>query len=206
MVLSQWGWGKRGWGAGRQARTLAAGFVVSAGLVLALGIFLAACSDDKGNGGTEPTIRHPQDFIPQGTSGMSLNGSVQVATNAEELQQVINGGYGVYLTYNFQELALQNYLGNVAGSQASLDVYIYDMGTAEDAADLHHDVEINGSGSYEELDDVGDEERLFIGLGWQKIQFLKGQYWVRIYIDSSTEDAKTLLDLFGTAVVDEIAG
>jgi hypothetical protein len=176
------------------------------GLILSLAAALPACSDDDGGGGTEPEIRHPEDFIPQGTSGMSKNGSVQVATNAEELQQIINGGYEVYVTYNFQELALQNYLGDVAGSQAALDVSIYDMGTPEDAVELHDDVEINGSGNYEELDDIGEEERLFTGLGWQKIHFLKGRYWVKIYIDSNSEDAKTLLGLFGAAVVDEIDG
>ena len=71
MVFSQVGLGY-----GRKTVTIIVSCMVLAGLIFISGISLMACSDDDGGGGTPPEIRHPEDFIPQGTSGMTKHGVV----------------------------------------------------------------------------------------------------------------------------------
>ncbi|MCK4305721.1 MAG: hypothetical protein KAY24_15895 [Candidatus Eisenbacteria sp.] len=186
--------------------------------VLILAVIAIGCSNDcicncgsdsgdgNGNGNGDDTstvIRHVEDFLPQDAGGFTRDGDPSIATTASELQDIINGGYEIYDNHNFQEFVEQKYKGPLDGGEKTLTVWIFELATVEDAQELYDDPEID-IGNCEELGGIGDQERLCRGLNSLLIQVQRDQYWIKLSIDSSSQDARTLLELFGTHIDLEI--
>lgn len=169
------------------------------GLVVLL---IAGCGDDKKET-TEPPIRHPQDFLPQSVSGLAKDGAVRVATTATELQEIVDGGYQVYTSHGFRELAEQNYTGTVGGTQTSLLARLFDQETEANATALHADENIN-TGGCSPSGGIGDDARYCPSFISQSIQFRRGQYWVQLAISDVSPDGRTVLELFAQHIDSEI--
>jgi hypothetical protein len=180
-------------------RLLALGVVV-----LILGPFLLACNEDDDDNGTNPVIRHPQDFLPPGTQGMPAVGSPRIATDTAGLQDIVNGGFQVYTNNGFQELAEQTYEGTVGSNSATVRIWIFDLGDAANAEALHD--ELLQEGSWEEWDGVGDAAHRRTELFSHIILFRRDNYSARLDISNSSQDAKDLVVLFATHIDQRIIG
>ncbi len=174
---------------------------LSAGLFLAaLLVTAAGCSKDDNTSG--PTIRHPQDFLPAGTEAMPKAGSPRVATDTDGLRLIVNGGYQVYTNNGYREVVEQAYSGTVGSSAASITVWIIDVGSSENADALHD--ELLQIGTWEEMDELGDEAHSQTALFAYTILFRAAGYSARLVITTSSQDAKDLVLLFATHVEQEI--
>ena len=187
----------------RRARSLRARWILAAlGILAALAC--TGCGDDDKKS-TDPTIQHPEDFLPQSVSGMTRDGAVQTATTTSELQALVDGGFQVYTSHGWRELAQQNYTGTVGGMETGLQARIFDQGAAENAAALHADENLSSSGC-SIVNGLGDEGRHCPSFGSQSLQFRRDRYWVQVLIYNDTQDGRTVLDLFGQHVDGEIQG
>lgn len=187
----------------RSARSVA-GRVVIGFALLCMSMFTFGCSDDDGSG---PVIRNPEDFLPQSVGDMTRDGNPLTATTATELQGHINGGYEVYVENNFQDFAWQAYQGTVGGGQATVDVWIFELATADDARALYDEDDHLCGALREELNGIGEQGELcFNPNEGSRVIFQRGKYWVRIYVNNNTQDAKDLVELFATHIDSEIGG
>jgi hypothetical protein len=167
---------------------------------LLLATALIGCGKDNS---PQPSIRHPQDFLPQTLSGLARDGAVRVATNVTELQAIVDGGYQTYTQHDFRELAEQSYSGTLGGSSTTLRARVFDQGTAAAATALFADVNVDPGGCTTLLD-FGDEARICSGLLTQTVQFRRGIYWVELVIQDTSPDGRSLLELFAQHVDGEI--
>lgn len=165
--------------------------------------FCAGCGDD--NGGTEPEIRHPQDFFPQSVGGLTRDGSPRTATTETELQDLINGGYETFTSHNFEEFAEQAYMGTVGDAEVNLTAWIFEFETVGDAANLYEDERVD-IGGCEGVDEIGNQQELCRALFSLVMQIQRDEYWMRLTITSSSQDARQVLDLIATHIDDEITG
>ena len=166
--------------------------------------FMVGCGDDAG----KPSIRHPQDFLPQELGGMTPEGSPTSATTADELRVLIDGGYETYTEHNFQEFALQTYQGTIRESQAEVEVWVFEMPNSDDARALYDDEDLLCAAYHEGLSDIGEQGELCYTNEWQRIQFQRDKYWSRVlvrdYSIDAAEDARTVLRLFATHIDQKI--
>jgi len=171
--------------------------------LLSLWCWFSGCSEDEGD--EQSQIRHTEDFIPPETTGMTKDGPVQIATDQTTLEEIINGGYQFYINNGFQELAAQNYLGTVGTySNIAMEVWICDVQSAANGAGLHAD--LMQTGSWEQVDELGDADFRSEALTAYTILFRRGKYFMKLIIDLKTQDAKNLLGLFASHIDQEIAG
>jgi hypothetical protein len=133
---------------------------------------------------------------------MQEDGSPRVATDTAGLQDIVNGGYEIFTTNGFQEMVEQNYEGTVAGTAATMRVWIFDMAETDNATVLHD--ELTRTGAWEEWSEVGDQAHRRTELFAHIIMFRREQYSVRLDISSSSQEAKDLLSLFATHIDQEI--
>jgi hypothetical protein len=174
----------------------------AAGLVLAfLLASMIGCGDD---GGPAPVIRQLVDLLPPGTDTMQKDGDPRTATDASGLKGIV-GSESIYYTNNgFLEMIEQMYGGAVGGTGAVARVWIFDMGSAENAAALHE--ELLQGGSWEEWNDLGDEDhRRSTLLGFQ-ILFRRDNYSAQLDISVTSQDARDVLFLFATQLDEAIIG
>ena len=173
-------------------------------LLLGLMALLIGCGDEAGG----PTIRHPQDFLPQVLGGMTPEGSPTNATTAEELSDAINGGFNIYVEHNFQECTQQFYQGTIRDDQVVIEVWVFEMPTTQDATDLQNDEQLICTAFREVLSDIGDQGELCYTGEWQMIRFRRENYYSRIFIETypqeAFEDVRTVLELFATHIDQKI--
>ncbi len=194
-------------GARKRAGALVAGkrasVRVAGALWLLAGLSLfAGCGDDKSTNGTPgpTTPSHPQDLIPPSGGGLTRSGEMLLADTAQELQQAIDGGYSLYTQYSFQEFAGQEFHATVDGNQQTVRIWVFRMGTAQNAQDLHNDSN-NQMGT--PTSEYGSEARIEISSA-TTIRFWRDVYWTLLTIDSSSANAQTLLALLARNIDDEI--
>ncbi len=174
--------------------------LVVAGLLLIAMSGSPGCSKDDNTSG--PTIRHPEDFLPAGTDAMAKDGNARIATDTDGLRLIVNGGYQVYTNNGFREVVEQVYSGTVGGSAASVTVWIIDVGSSENADALHR--ELLQIGTWEEMDELGDEVHNQTALFAYTLLFRRGRYSARLVSSTSSQDAEDLVLLFATHIDQEI--
>jgi hypothetical protein len=160
----------------------------------------AGCGGEEG--GSQPTIRHPEDFLPPGTAAMQKDGNPRTATDTAGLQDIVDGGFEVYTNNGFREMVEQMYTGNVGGSNATVRLWIFDQSSTENAQALHED--ILQEGTWEQSGKIGDAEYRRTVLFASIILFRRNQYSAQLEISANSQDAKDLLVLFATHVDQEI--
>ena len=172
-----------------------------------LPLLLTACGDDDGGNDNpgEPEIRHPEDFLPEGTEGMPKDGANETATDLDGLKGIVNGGFELYSDNGFEEMASQLYSGTVGGAAASIAVWVIDVGTAENATALF--VELQQTYTLENGGELGDQDlRDTSGLFAYTLWFREAEYVSRLLISgSNSQDAKDLVLLFGAHIDQEIS-
>ncbi len=143
----------------------------------------------------------PADMIPavDACTGYTFDGGVIVATNLEELTEVINGGAGVYIDYGFIEAAFQNYQLDLGGSPANVSLFLYNQGLAANAADLYDHFEIGTETTITDWAGSG-EARYRLGLGNITIDFHELCFYGKIQILASGADALDAGRCLGEAI------
>ncbi|MBU0520265.1 T9SS type A sorting domain-containing protein [bacterium] len=152
-------------------------------------------------------VRYADDFDPftaflpdlrvgdQEITGWELGtgpGDFSEAWDATSLYMLINGAAPPYLENNFQYAVRQYYYGQIGGVDVTLNLWMTDQGTPEDAEALFHEPAIMPF-FYEEIDSIGDEARLDTFLLWDwVIDFHRDQYYVKITCNKENEPDEAL--------------
>lgn len=168
---------------------------------LALMMLAVGCNDD--DGGSGPTIRHPQDFLPTQVSGWEAN-QIQTGTTESDLYGIINGGADIYARYNLKEFAVGDYNGTDDLAGAILQIWIYALGSAADAEALYNDSQIALS-PVEAEPEIGNSARLGSISTGKKLQFIRNEYYMTVAVNQTTaEKAESQVLLQGSGIDDEI--
>jgi hypothetical protein len=163
---------------------------------------LIGCGD---KGGPKPIIRRPQDFLPPGTETMQKDGGPRIATDVSGLKDIVGSGFADYTENGFLEMVEQMYSGTVGGTSATMRVWIFDMGTAEDAAGLHV-LLLQEDPSWETWNDLGNEDhRRSTPFGYE-ILFRRDNYSAQLDISVDSQAARDLLFSFATQIDQAIGG
>lgn len=173
----------------------AAGICLAALLVVG-GLGIGCSKDSSDNGGTNPTIRHPQDFLPTSVSGWTMTGEIASGTTDAELQAEINGGYQTYTRHNMKEFAMADYLGTSGGSAG---IHIYECDTTPDAQELYNDPDFLPHGSQSPA--VGDLADMGSASGATTLRFARNQYYTEIVLVSAdTQYAEQQAELLAAGI------
>lgn len=146
---------------------------------------LAACGGDDDP--TNPTIRHPEDFLPTGLSGWSLSGDTQTGTTEAELYSIIDGGAEIYAGHGMEEFATATYAGNGTQAGGTLTVWIYEQDSAAHAQALYEDSEIAPPSSVPELG-LGDRARMSSNFLGKELEFTRDPYYIDLNVSGLTSD------------------
>jgi hypothetical protein len=160
----------------------------------------AGCGGD--DGGSKPAIQHLADFLPPGTDAMQKDGSPVTASDVTGLEDIVNGGFEVYVSNGFREMVAQHYSGTVGRSSATVRVWIFDQGSGDNAGSLNE--ELVREGAWEEVDEIGDDDHRRSELFAFIILFRRDQYSAQVEISANSQDAKDLLVLFATHIDQEM--
>lgn len=178
----------------------------------ALGALLAGCLAILGCGGDDdksgPTASRPEDFLPNDVQGWEeMAGTRETATTVPELQAtVVDGGYQPYEFYGFQDFAHAVYQGSVQGSPASLDAQITELSSATQATAMYDDTQygIRPPTSEPVTPAVGDASRLARSLTTLTLDFVDGVYWVKLFINDTSDDGLSVLQAFAASIAEEM--
>jgi hypothetical protein len=166
------------------------------------------CSSDKSKAGPScSTAGHPEDFLPRNVQGWDeLAGTRETATTTSELQAVVDGGYETYVYYGFQELVHTVYEGSIGEFPTTLDVQIAELGSPAQAMAMYNDSEnhIKPPTSEPITPPVGDASRLARSIGVLTIDFVKCAYWVKLYINDTSDDGLSVLQAFAASIEQEM--
>ncbi len=179
-----------------------------AGLI-ALGS-MGGCGGDDDEPSATPcsTAGHPEDFLPQNVQGwIEMAGGRETASTIPELQAtVVDGGFQPYEFYDFQEFVHTVYEGSVQGSPAALDVQITELASPEKALAMYNDTQygIKPSTSEPVTPPVGDASRLARSIGTLTLDFVECAYWVKLYINDTSDDGLSILQAFAASIEQEI--
>ena len=181
-------------------------------LILIAGLLtLGGCGgdDDEPNGSACSTAGHPEDFLPHDVQGWDeMAGGRETATTIPELQAtVVDGGYQPYELYEFQEFAHTIYQGSVQGSPTSLDVQITELSSPDKALAMYNDTQYNIKPPVSEpvTPPVGDASRLARSIGTLTLDFVECAYWVKLYINDTSDDGLSVLQAFAASIEQEIS-
>jgi hypothetical protein len=147
--------------------------------VLAAMLLTAGCgSDDQG---PSNDVRRPEDFLPKNLSDWELS-DYGTASNAGELQTLINGGYNTYMNHNMRECASGNYVA--VGQGEEMHIWVFEMPTVEDAVALSEDDNLLATRPDLNVpEDLGDSAVLdTFNTHDKKLYFRRGKYFVRVTV------------------------
>lgn len=164
----------------------------------------AGCGGNDGPG-TQPTIHHPQDYLPTQVSGWEQAGETATGTTEAELEAEIDGGSEIYTSHGMREFAIAAYAGSGSQASATLDIRIYEMNTNQAALDLYNDSRIVPS-PIESQPDVGSVARLSSSLLGKALEFVRDAYYVKVEVlgASSEAEARTQVEFFAGNIDQEM--
>ncbi len=162
------------------------------------------CGGDKGPG-TQPTIHHPQDYLPTQVSGWEQAGVTVTGTTEAELEAEIDGGSEIYTSHGMREFAIASYAGSGSQAGATLGIRIFEMNTNQAALDLYNDSRIIPS-PIESQPDVGMVARLSSSLLGKALEFVRDDYFVKVEVlgASSEAEARTQVQFFAGSIDQEM--
>jgi len=134
-------------------------------------------------------------------TGWSYAGVRWVANNITELTEFINGGAEIYQNHGFKEATQQSYNGTIENGTRTMQLFIYDMNTNENAKAVYDDPNLGLSGATDWLDGAGVEAHYvrFGGLS-QKLSFYRDKYFVLIDINFDTDESLNIVKQFALNV------
>jgi hypothetical protein len=168
---------------------------------------LGGCGSDKKTEETPTcsTSGHPEDFLPNNIQGWpEPPGSRLTATTAAELESIVDGGYQNYLRFGFQEFVKTDYSGSIGEATPSVTVEITELSSPEQAIALYNDPFFAPLTSEPVTPSVGDASRLTRSPGWLTIDFVECAYWVKLYINDSSDDGLSVLQAFAASIEQEM--
>jgi len=172
-------------------------------LILLSLIFLIGAGCEKSESNEDEEVLTIEDLLVKDNeiTGWSYSGVRWVANNITELTGYINGGAEIYQNHGFKEATQQSYTGTIENGTRTLQLFIYDMDTGEQAKDVYDDPDIGLTGATDWLDGAGIEAHYvrFGGLS-QKLTFYRGKYFVMIDINFDTDESLNIVKQFALNV------
>jgi hypothetical protein len=108
-------------------------FGIAVLLSMIVALLVPACSKKSSS---DPTVQTVEDLLLKDNeiSGWTRSGSGWVANNDQELFGPIDGAAPDYIQYGFEEGAGQDYSGRILLETATIELWIFDMGTVANAS------------------------------------------------------------------------
>ena len=137
-------------------------------------------------------------------SGWTRDGDPQIAENATQLFELIDGEGQVYVDNGFVKSAFQYYTGDISGAQVRLQLRIFDMGGRTNAKNVY-DAVATGSETPWTDGNAGEEARIDESpLFAYKLDFWDSKFYVSIVIESKSDAALSVAKLFALNVSEAI--
>lgn len=171
-------------------------------IFLTISIFFA-CSKDNSN---NPNALTPEDLLVKDNeiSGWVRAGDFWTASSAGDLNNVIDGEAVIYTNRGFVEAAKQDYQGNVLGKTETVELRIFDQGSAENAQSVLDELVIQMSNPINWSTKSGQTaiiERFSMS---QKLLFWKSKYFISLSITAGTDEALNILKTYANNVDSKI--
>jgi hypothetical protein len=162
-------------------------------LSLILAIFLAC---PKKNGDTPP--KDAVDLLPADNeiSGWTKSSALQIAENATQLFDLIDGEGQIYVDDGFVKSAFQKYSGDISGATVELELRVFDMTDTANANKVYHDV---ATGTETPWTDQapGQEARIDeSGLFSYRLDFWDDKFYAWVTINDKTAPGLDIAKLF----------
>ena len=157
-----------------------------------------------GGGGSGVTVI---DLLPQDNeiSGWVRDGAYKLATNYQELYDIIDGEAQVYVDHGFVEAVFQDYKGTIGQEEVSLEVRIFDMGASSNAKDVYDAVGTGGETPWNDPNHAGEEARIDeTQLFSYSIDFWKDRFFSRVTIKKKNDEALSVAKTFCINISDAI--
>ena len=180
-------------------------------LLIIIPLLFSFCKEEGssgggGGGGGGSTIS-VIDLLPQDNeiSGWARDGNYELATNYQELYDIIDGEAQVYIDHGFVEGVFQDYKGLIGQEEVKLEVRIFDMGASSNAKDVYDAVASGGETPWDEPGHAGEEARIDEGLLFAyAIDFYKNKFFSRVTIQKKSDEALGICKTFCINISDAI--
>lgn len=161
------------------------------------------CSKDKSS---NPKALTPEDLLTKDNeiSGWVRSGDFWTASNAGDLNNHIDGEAVIYTNRGFVEAAKQGYQGEVLGNTESVELRIFDQGTAENAQSVFDELVRQMSNPVDWNTNSGRMAKVERFPLSQKLMFWKSKYFISLSITSGLDEALNILKTFANNVDSKI--
>jgi hypothetical protein len=162
-------------------------------------IFLLISCEKSSNTNTPKSI---EDLLIKNNeiSGWTYDGSGWTANNIPELTTYIDGEADLFQRYGFIEAVYQKYQGNINSAQVTIEIYIYNQSNRNNASELYNDPLSGRDNPIEWQNGAGESSYYQKALFDQNLRFFRNQYYVRLNISSSSDEALNVMKQFALNV------
>jgi len=139
-------------------------------------------------------------------TGWTYSGSGWTVNNISELTMQINGAAVLYERYGFIEATYQAYQGNIDDSNSKIELYIYKLGSSENASSLFNDPDLETSSGIVWSDNQAGTEAKYMRYGGfsQVLNYYRDQYFVSLSVTYDTEESLNILKQFAFNIDEKI--
>lgn len=161
------------------------------------------CSKDNSS---NPKALTPEDLLIKDNeiSGWVRSGDFWTASSAGDLNNYINGEAVIYTNRGFVEAAKQDYQGNILGNTATIELRIFDQGTAANAQSVFDELALQMSNPVNWLTNSGQTAKIERFSLSQKLIFWNSKYFISLSITGETDEALNILKTFANNVDSKI--
>jgi hypothetical protein len=164
---------------------------------LALIAFLACPKKDD----TPPPPKDVVDVLPADNeiSGWTKSSALQIAENATQLFDLIDGEGQIYVDDGFVKSAFQKYTGDIAGSPVELELRVFDLADTANADQVYHDLATGTETPWDTTTGQapGREARIDeSGLFSYRLDFWDDKFYVWLTINDKTTAGLDIAKLF----------
>jgi hypothetical protein len=133
--------------------------------------------------------------------GWKRSEKVLRASNEEELYRIINGGASLYIRHGFRSYVGQTYEGPKG---TELEVYIFDQGTTQNAADLFENPYAKSS-KIKNIAELGEKARIdMTPVFCYGVDFIQKGFFVQVIIQDKTEEGLNVAISFARFISQKI--
>ena len=163
-----------------------------------------SCTKDTG----KKTILSIEDILIKNNeiTGWSYSGTNWVANNRSDLTTYINGGADLYFKYGFIEAAYQKYSGSINNIGCEIQLYVYNLGSSVNTANIFEDPDLCLSGAIVWTDNpAGTIAKYLRGNGLsQTMFFYREKYLVNLAVTSDNQESLGILKQFAKNIDEKL--
>lgn len=137
-------------------------------------------------------------------SGWVRSSDPQIAENAQQLYDLIDGEGQIYVDNDFVKCASQFYHGDISGTSVDLELRLFDMGNTSNAKNVYDAVAIGSETPWTD-NNAGVEARIDESLlHAYKVDFWDNRFYTWITIHDNSDAALDIAKLFALNISKEI--